>query len=184
MEEREIRIPGSKTVVRRDPDGHWYTGGAGALRVIEARASKTDAAFKEALLLGAKEDPDCVIVHLLLADYCDQYGSVSEELFHLRNAVSAGDRVWQYVAGELGPEMRWWDMGATWPYMRAIKQLGVLQTFRGEWDEARSCFDRLLEMDPADHLNIEREMLNFRILFEADARLDPDPDGGHVGPPM
>lgn len=99
-----------------------------------------------------KEDRGCILANMEMANRAE---SIEEKLRYLYRAVHAGDELWEPVADELGPRMRWWQFQATRPYMEAMFKLGEALMEAGEDDEAKELFERLLAMDPKDNLYVE-----------------------------
>lgn len=94
-----------------------------------------------------KRDEDCIEARLVVASRC---ADLELRLLHLNIAVEAGERTWgsapvRLVVGD--------DLGAipgALPWLRSLKALGDALDEAREADAARTCYERLLEVDPAD----------------------------------
>jgi hypothetical protein len=94
-----------------------------------------------------RRDEDCIEARLVVASHCDD---IELRLLHLNMAVEAGETTWgsaavRLVVGE--------DLGAVpgaLPWLRSLKALGDALEEAGEAAAARSYYERLLGVDPAD----------------------------------
>ncbi len=99
-----------------------------------------------------RQDPGCIEALRLLAAYSEG----NHQLRLLQGAVKAGDTLWMPVAEEYGCHARWWDWAATRPWMHAILELGEAHAERDNTLAAKWCFQRLLDLNPANHQGVER----------------------------
>lgn len=76
----------------------------------------------------------------------------------LRDAVRIGLRLWSpELTG--GAPVLWYDDADTRLFMAAVSAYGRTLRLRGLEDEARKCADFLLGLDPADRMDVEREVM-------------------------
>ena len=117
------------------------------------RMDNADTLFRKVLAaeFAMRADPGCIEAHLFMGT---QLRDDVAAMRHLEHAVAVGDALWAPVAAAEGEDMVWWGCTATRPYMRAIHALGLAQREAGHEDEARVCFDRLLEMNPNDNQGV------------------------------
>jgi len=104
-------------------------------------------------LLG--RNPDSILGRMLVAEAAST-GAETEAL--LRDAVRIGLRIW---AAELAGEapVRWYDDPETRLFMASVSAYGRTLRVRGLESEAQDCADFLLRLDPADRLDVEREIM-------------------------
>ena len=98
-----------------------------------------------------RRDEDCIEANLVVA--AAQEG-LKLRLCHLHIAVEEGERLWTPVMHAYG-YTDLWEVEAARPWLQAIKALGE-EFFATEWyDDARDACQRLLAMDPKDHLGAQ-----------------------------
>ncbi len=148
-------------------NNHRWTGKAGKEEIVAGtfyevagpadyyvdRMNQATLLFKKALAaeFAIKEDPGCIEAHLFFGR---QLKDPDDAMEHLEHAVAMGEALWAPAAMAEGEDMPWWGCLATRPYMRAIHALGLAHLQSGNDDQARSCFERLLEMNPNDNQGI------------------------------
>lgn len=94
-----------------------------------------------------RKDEDCIEARMVVAAHCED---IELRLLHLNIAVEAGETTWgsaavRLVVGE--------DLGAVpgaLPWLQSLKALGDALDEAGDAESARVCYERLLELDPAD----------------------------------
>lgn len=102
-----------------------------------------------------RHDPGCIEALVYLADLAE---SPEAAVGLLRKAVAAGAFLWDPVAALPGG-LSWWWTAATRPYMRAISGLGDAYRDAGDTASAMACYERLVRMDPDDHLGARDAMV-------------------------
>ena len=134
-------LPGTSHTVAGPADGYVF------------RMEDANTLFKKVLAaeFALKADPGCIEALVFMGTHLRD---PSAAMRHLEHAVAVGDALWAPVAAAEGDDMVWWGCVATRPYMRAIQALGMAQLDVGREDEARACFERLLEMNPNDNQGI------------------------------
>ncbi len=147
-----IGQPTAKPTTATVRSGLAYYVDSPADRFVEAIEEEPDAYVRMVLATRAlRHDPGCIEAHLEMAAYLD--GSDARAA-HLRKAVETGQHLWRPIAESEGGDLAWWAVNATRPYMRAIQAMGVLHAENGDADDARKCFEQLLEMSPNDNQGI------------------------------
>lgn len=84
--------------------------------------------------------------------------TLAECLALLREAIRVGRLQWARGLQEV-ERVAWWRNRETRPFMNALATYGRALADIGYPDQAASCFDALLKMDPADHLGVEERLL-------------------------
>ncbi len=145
--------------------GTFYALSSPADYYVE-RMENADTLFKKVLAaeFAIRADAGSIEAHVFMGT---QLRDNAAAMRHLEHAVAVGEALWAPVAAAEGEDMVWWGCTATRPYMRAIHALGLARREAGNEDEARACFDRLLDMNPHDNQGI-------RFLIE-DAELEMAP---------
>jgi tetratricopeptide (TPR) repeat protein len=126
------------------PGGLRQRGPADPL-VDAMKEAGTDA---DRLLLATRalrRDPDCIEANLVVAAACRDE---EMRLAYLNIAVEAGEDLWGAVSGKCNLTA----VAGAQPWFQAIKALGAALAEAGDLEAAADCFDRLLQMDPADSL--------------------------------
>lgn len=93
-------------------------------------------------------DEDCIEANLVIAA---ANGKQDTRLCYLNIAVEEGERLWTPVIQTSG-DVDLWDIEAARPWLHAIKALGDEFFNAGWYDVAQESYERLLAMDPLDHL--------------------------------
>ena len=102
--------------------------------------------FLACLALG--KDEDCIEANLIVA--AANKGQTIR-LCYLNIAVEEGNQLWTPVI-HTQESMDLWEVPASRPWLRAIKALGDEFFDAGWFDDARDSFERLIALDPRDHL--------------------------------
>ncbi len=95
-----------------------------------------------------RHDEDCIEANLVVA--AAQEGQEAR-LCHLHIAVEEGERLWMPVTQVYG-NVDFWNVEAARPWLHAIKALGDEFLDAGWYDDARDAYNRLVAMNPCDHL--------------------------------
>lgn len=95
-----------------------------------------------------RRDEDCIEANLVVAA---AQQSLETRLCYLHIAVEEGERLWTPVMLTYGG-VDLWDVPAAHPWLRAIRALGDEFFEAGWYDDARDAYERLLAMNPGDHL--------------------------------
>lgn len=95
-----------------------------------------------------RRDEDCIEANIVVAA---ANGKRDTRLCYLHIAVEEGERLWRPVIQTHG-DTDLWDVEAARPWLHAIKALGDEFFAAGWYDEASDAYERLLAMDPGDHL--------------------------------
>lgn len=102
-----------------------------------------------------ERNPDTIPGRMLVAEVAPT--AIETEAL-LRDAVRIGLRLWHSeLAGEA--PVRWYGDPDTRVFMAAVSAYGRTLRFRGLEAEARECADFLLELDPANRLDVEHEVM-------------------------
>lgn len=95
-----------------------------------------------------RRDEDCIEANLVVGA---ANGNRDTRLCYLNIAVEEGERLWTPVI-HTHSDTDLWEVEGARPWLHAIKALGD-EFFEAAWyDDARDEYERLLAMDPGDHL--------------------------------
>lgn len=149
-----IGQPTTKPTTATVRSGMAYYVDSPADRFVEAIEEEPKPYVRMVLATRAlRHDPGCIEAHLEMAAYLDDNDA---RMAHLGKAIETGEHLWQPVAAAEGGDLDWWLVSATRPYMRAIHAMGVLHKENGKTEEARKCFEQLLDMNPNDNQRIRK----------------------------
>ena len=96
-----------------------------------------------------RQDEDCIEANLVVAAANE---GLELRLCYLNITVEEGERLWTSVIQTYG-DVDLWDVEAARPWLHAIKALGDEFFEAGWYDDAKDAYERLLAMDPDDHLS-------------------------------
>lgn len=132
--------------------GTFYSVTSPADDYVE-RMEDADILFKKVLAaeFAIRADPGCIEAHVFMGT---QLRDEAVAIRHLEHAVAFGEALWEPAAAAEGYGMVWWGCVATRPYMRAVHALGLALREADRENEARVCFERLLDMNPNDNQGI------------------------------
>ena len=97
-----------------------------------------------------RQDEDCIEANLVVAAANEKRDT---RLCYLNIAVEEGERLWTPVIQSCG-DVDLWEIAAARPWLHAIKALGDEFFDAGWYDVAQESYERLLAMDPLDHLAV------------------------------
>ena len=142
---------GRPTTGRLVSPGMYIESPAGPL--VEQMEGETNPLARAAMAFQAIQlDYGCIPARLALAEY--HAARPERRLHHLQVAVQTGDDLFHPAAVRHGANMPWWAAPGTQDYLRAIRGLGCCHLDQDREAEALRCFERLLEMDPGDHVDV------------------------------
>lgn len=95
-----------------------------------------------------RKDENCIEANLVVPEANE---NLETRLCYLNIAVEEGDRPWTPVIQTYG-DFDLWDIEAARPWLHAIKALSDEFFEAGWYEDARESYERLLAMDPGDHL--------------------------------
>jgi len=97
-----------------------------------------------------RKDEDCIEANLIVAAANEDQ---TIRLCYLNIAVEEGDRLWT-SAIHTYEDVDLWEVSATHPLLHVITALGD-EFFEAGWhDDARDAYERVVAMDPGDHLAV------------------------------
>ncbi|MFC0389705.1 hypothetical protein [Muricoccus vinaceus] len=100
-------------------------------------------------------NPDTLLGRMLVAEAAPT--NVETEVM-LRDAVRIGLRLWSPELSGEAP-VRWYDDPNTRLFMAVVSAYGRTLRLRGLGEEARECADFLHKLDPANRMDVEREVM-------------------------
>jgi len=129
----------------------------------QPRKSRRIELAKQALAVSA----DCADAYLLLADEAARNDREREQL--LIQAVEAG----KHVIGEEFEELigEFWGFHQTRPYMRALLSLAEFRRTRGQFDQAITRYQEMLQLNPNDNQAARYSLAGALILADRDDEL-------------